>query len=388
MVFALLKTIHRKSAIITPVITDASTVTALSDDLDGLWRGLLAAKTAIRPVNRFPVKNYSAGIAGCIEGLNPSGGRSMLHALLDRLFNDWSPIPSDTFLITATTKAGIDNLEKVRTGNSADIQDILPSSLPAIISGKLGLDSRGFNVSAACASSTIAVAQAAALISGGSADVVLVCCLDLVTEFIFSGFSALRALSPLPSRPFDRDRNGLSLGEGAAALLLMSRKRAEQEHRMPMGIIHGWGIANDAAHITAPARDGCGLVQAVSRALHVSGMPADEIHAVCAHGTGTIYNDLMEIAAFRQIFENRKVPVFSIKGAIGHTLGAAGGIEVAVGIKTLSCRATPPTIGLKTPMDEAMGWVSTDPISFSGDYLLTSNSGFGGINAALILGKP
>ena len=232
-----------------------------------MWRGLLAGNTAIRPVDRFPVKNYSAGIAGCIEGLNPSGSRSMLHSLCDRLFRNWGPVPADTLLITATTKAGIDNLEKVSTGKSADIQDILPSSLPAIVSEKLGLDSRGFNVSAACASSTIAVAQAAALISGGSADVVLVCCLDMVTEFIFSGFSALRALSPLPCRPFDRDRNGLSLGEGAAALLLMSRKRAKQENRIPMGTIHGWGIANDATHITAPARDGCGLIQAISQAL-------------------------------------------------------------------------------------------------------------------------
>jgi 3-oxoacyl-[acyl-carrier-protein] synthase II len=373
---------------LTPVITNASTVTAMSDSLDGLWRGLLAGNTAIGPVNRFPVKKYSAGIAGCIEGLYPSGSRSMLHSLCDRLFRNWGPVPPDVVLITATAKAGIDNLEKVGTGKSADIQDILPSSFPAIVSGKLGLDSRGFNVSAACASSTIAVAQAAALISSGSADVVMVCCLDLVTEFIFSGFSALRALSPLPCRPFDRDRNGLSLGEGAAALLMMSRERASQERRIPMGTIRGWGIANDATHVTAPARDGCGLVQAISRALLVSGIPADEISAVCAHGTGTIYNDLMELAAFRQIFKNRTVPVFSIKGAIGHTLGAAGGIEVAVGMKSLSCQMTPPTIGVITPMDEASGRVSAGPISFSGDYLLTTNSGFGGINAALVLGKP
>jgi 3-oxoacyl-[acyl-carrier-protein] synthase II len=370
------------------VITNASTVTAMSDSLDGLWRGLLAGNTAIRPVKRFPVKNYSAGIAGCIEGLTPAGGSSMLHSLCNRLFNNWGPVPSDTFLITATTKAGIDNLEKVCTGKSADIQDILPSTITDIVSEKLGLDSMGFNVSAACASSTIAVAQAATLISAGSADVVLVCCLDMVSEFIFSGFSALRALSPLPCRPFDSDRSGLSLGEGAAALLLMSHKRAKQEHRIPIGTIHGWGIANDATHITAPARDGCGLIQAIYQALHVSGITADEIHTVCAHGTGTIYNDLMEITAFRQIFKNRKVPLFSIKGAIGHTLGAAGGIELAVGTKAISCQIAPQTIGLITPMDEAVGWVSTEPVSFSGDYLLTTNSGFGGINAALILGKP
>ncbi len=373
---------------ISPVITNIATVTAMSENFDGLWRGLMAGNTAIRPVTRFPVKNYSSGVAGCIEGLNPSGSRSMLHGLCGRLFRNFGTVPSDTRLITATTKAGIDNLEKVATGNPADIQDILPSSFPAVVSGMLGLDNTGFNISAACASSTIAVSRAAALISSQSADAVLVCCLDMVTEFIFSGFSALRALSPPPCRPFDRDRNGLSLGEGAAALLLMRRDRAEQEGRISLGTIRGWGIANDATHITAPARDGCGLVQAVFQALKGSGLSADDISAVCAHGTGTIYNDMMEMTAFRQIFKDRKVPVFSIKGAIGHTLGAAGGIEAAVGVKALSCRMAPPTIGLRAPMDEAASWVSSVPVPFSGDYLLTTNSGFGGINAALVLGKP
>ena len=383
-----MKAINRKPDHRIPVITDTAVITAMSDSLDGLWQGLLAGNTAIRPVSRFPAKNYSARVAACIKDLKPSGSRSMLHALLDRLFNNWCPVPPDAFLITATTKAGIDNLEKFSTGKSSDIQDMLLSSLPAIVSEKLGLTHRGFNISSACASSTIAVAQAAAWIASGCADVVLVCCLDMVTEFIFSGFSALRALSPLPCRPFDRDRNGLSLGEGAAALMMMSRERANQEHRIPMGTIEGWGIANDATHITAPARNGCGLVQAISQAIHGSGIPADKIHAVSAHGTGTIYNDMMELTAFKQIFGNRKVPAFSIKGAIGHTLGAAGGIEVAVGLKTLSCQVVPPTIGLTNPMDEAMGWVNTEPISFPGENLLTTNSGFGGINAALILGKP
>ena len=383
-----MQTGHKYNSDMTPVITHASAVTAMSDSLDGLWQGLMSGDSAIRPVKRFPVKNYHSGYAGCIEWLEPSGEMSMLHALCDRLFRDWEPLPADTFLITATTKAGIDNLEKVSTGIPARIPDILLSSFPAAVSERLGLGSRGFNVTAACASSTIALAQASALISAGIADGILVCCLDMVSEFIFSGFSALKALSPLPCRPFDRDRNGLSLGEGAAALRLMSLKRAEQEHRIPLGRICGWGVAGDAAHITAPARDGCGLVQAVSRALHVSGIPEDEIHAVCAHGTGTVFNDLMELAAFRQIFPDRKVPVFSIKGAIGHTLGAAGGIEAAVGIKALSCRMVPQTVGLKNPMDEAAGWVRTGSVSFSGDYLLTTNSGFGGINAALVLGKP
>ena len=119
----------------------------------------------------------------------------------------------------------------------------------------------------------------------------------------------------------------------------------------------------------------------------MSGKHADEISAICAHGTGTIFNDLMEITAFRQAFGERMVPIYSIKGAIGHTLAAAGGIEVAVGLQALKSQVLPPTIGLEEPMDEAVGRIKKEPAAFAGKYLLTTNSGFGGINAALILEK-
>jgi 3-oxoacyl-[acyl-carrier-protein] synthase II len=119
----------------------------------------------------------------------------------------------------------------------------------------------------------------------------------------------------------------------------------------------------------------------------MSGKHADDISAICAHGTGTIFNDLMEMTAFRQAFGERMVPIYSIKGAIGHTLAAAGGIEVAVGLQALKAQVLPPTIGLEEPMDEAVGRVKKEPTAFAGRYLLTTNSGFGGVNAALILEK-
>lgn len=368
-----------------PVITEISTVTALGDDVDRLWRGVLNGTIAIGPVRRFPVKNYSTTVAACIEDLKTSAARSLIHPLLNRLFSKLGPVPADTRLITATTKGGIDNLELFQRGKPADIQDFLPASLPLTVSKKLHIDDRGINISAACASSTIALARGAALIASGRAEVVLVCCLDLVTEFIFSGFSALKALSPEPCKPFDRNRQGLSLGEGAAALLLMSPKRARRENRIPLGAICGWGNANDATHITAPARDGSGLIRAVSQALSLSGMTCDDIAVISAHGTGTIYNDLMELTAFRHLFGKRNVPAYSIKGAIGHTLAAAGGIELALGIKVLAEQVVPPTVGLVDPMAEAQGIIGPEPVSFHGNTLLTTNSGFGGVNAALVL---
>jgi 3-oxoacyl-[acyl-carrier-protein] synthase II len=347
----------------------------------------LQGKSAIRPVTRFAVDGYSAGVAACIDGLKPAGGRSMVRSLLDRLFADLGPIPKDAFLITATTKAGVDNLEALRRGYPVDRSDILLSSLAASIGHQFGLRHSGINISAACASSTVAVALGAGMINVGQTEAVLIGCADLVTEFIFSGFSALKALSPVPCTPFDRHRKGLSLGEGAAALLLMSAGRAQRERRSPLGKILGWGVANDAAHITAPAKSGSGLMQAIAQALKSANCAAEEISAVSAHGTGTIYNDLMELTALRRVFRERKLPVYSVKGAIGHTLGAAGGIEVVLGVKTLAHQTVPPTVGFSIPEDGAEGRVSSEAQPICGDYLLTTNSGFGGVNAALIIGK-
>jgi 3-oxoacyl-[acyl-carrier-protein] synthase II len=368
-------------------VVDAAIITALGEDLQTSWRKISTGATGIRPLTRFPTDAFSSHIAAYIEGLKPARGSSMTHPLLDRLFKELGPIPPDAFPITATTKAGIDNLERLQRGNRAEPRDISLYSIMDMVVERFGLQERGINISAACASSTIALARGAALIALGRAEAVLVCCADLVTEFIFSGFSALKALSPVPCKPFDVERQGLSLGEGAAALLLMSRERALRDRRSPLGMIHGWGAANDGVHITAPARSGRGLVQAVSHALHMGEIKAEQISAISAHGTGTIYNDHMELTAFRRIFGERKVPIYSVKGAIGHSLGAAGGIEVTFGLKTLSEKTAPPTVGLVNPMDGARGLVSPEPASIGGDYLLTTNSGFGGINAALILGR-
>ena len=371
------------------VVTDVAAVTALGNNLESLWQGLMAGESAIRPITRFPVDqdHYKSKIAAHINDLKSSGGSSMLQDLLERLFLEMGPVPADAELMTATIKSGADNLESFCRQNPVRFQDVLLSSIADIVSAKLGLTGNGICVSASCASSTIAVAHGAALIESGRTEAVLVCCGDLITEYAFSGFSALKALSPFPCRPFDRDRKGLSLGEGAAALLLMNADRARRENRNRLGTILGWGITNDATHITAPAKSGRGLVQAVDQALKTAKRKPEDIAAISAHGTGTVYNDLMELNAFRQVFGERKMPLYSIKGAIGHTLGAAGGIEVILGLKALLSQVIPPTIGFANPENGAEGQVRPESQPVSGDYLLTTNSGFGGVNAALILGK-
>jgi 3-oxoacyl-[acyl-carrier-protein] synthase II len=366
-------------------ITQAGVVTAAGENLEATWGHILSGRTAIRKIDRFPVTSYSSEVGGTVSKLKSSGTDSMIHSLMDLLLDQMDSVPSDTWIISSSTKMGIDNLEKIKKGFTADPEDLLPSSITQKVQAGLGLNHRVFHLSAACASSSIALAQGAALIKAGLAESVLIFCLDLMTEFVFSGFSSLQILSPFPCRPFDRDRAGLSIGDGGAFLLLMSVERARRLEQPCLGIVAGTGVSNDARHITSPDRTGAGLIRAVMAAIDTAEIKKKVISGISAHGTGTVYNDLMEITAFRTLFGNQCPPIYSVKGCIGHTFAAAGGIEIALGTRILSELTLPPTIGLVHPERGAEGMVSAHSVSIKGDYLLTTNSGFGGINAAVIL---
>ncbi len=368
-------------------IVETAAVTALGNTLEDSWTRIINGDSGIGQMQRFPVETRESRIAAGIGDLRPAQERSIVLGLIERLLTGLKDVPADVEIITATAKLGIDNLERIRRKEAARAGDILPSSMSEMVSNKLGLKKTGVNISASCASSTIAIAQGSAMIATGQTDAVLVCCADVVTEFTFSGFSSLKIVSPVACRPFDKDRRGLTLGDGAAALLLMSETRAKKEDRTCIATIRGWGIANDAFHITSPAQDGSGLVAAIEKALARAGLQHGQISAISAHGTGTIYNDLMELTAFNKVFHGRTLPVYSVKGSTGHTIGAAGGIEVALATKALVAQIVPPTVGFQHPEEGAQGRVSSKPVPLNGDFILTSNSGFGGINAAIVLEK-
>ncbi len=366
-------------------VTATHAVTGLGPDLNSLWQGVIAGESAIRPLTRFATARYLTGNASWIEGVESKNGQSGIYPLLEQLIDGFAPVPAGATLITASTKGCIDSMERFQIGLPGDPAEVPMAPLLRHIARMLGLTSAGININAACASSTIALARAASLIATGKSDAVVVVCMDMVSEFVFSGFSALQALSGTACRPFDSNRDGLTLGEGGAALLLMSREQAISEGRPVLGVVAGWGAANDATHITAPARDGCGLIQSVRQALMRAAIAPEQIAAISAHGTATVYNDLMELTAFRALFGERSIPLHSIKGAIGHTLGAAGGIEVALGLKCLEAGLLPSTVGLLEPEESGEGFLSCSTQPIEGNYLLSTNSGFGGVNAALIL---
>jgi 3-oxoacyl-[acyl-carrier-protein] synthase II len=347
----------------------------------------LSGRSAIRKVERFQVGRYYAEVAACIHDLEENKHRSMVYDLIDRVFIDARTAPSDAFLITASTKAGIDRiLESYKNHEPCPRDGFLPY-IADYISDKLSLKGESLHISAACASSTVALAKGAALIESGRCDSVLICCFDLVTEFVFSGFCSLQAMSPFPCTPFDKNRKGMSIGEGAAFLLLMNSGKAKSLNKRPMGSLLGWAVTNDATHITRPDQEGYGLSLAIEKSLIKAKISAGSVSAICAHGTGTLYNDYMELASYKNVFGERKLPVFSVKGAIGHTLGAAGGIEAAVSLNCLSYDMIPPTAGLSVPENGADGMVSSEAVKGDISYILSTNSGFNGVNGAVVLGK-
>jgi 3-oxoacyl-[acyl-carrier-protein] synthase II len=364
-------------------IVATAAVSALGEKRSEIWQRLLAGESAMAPIQRFAPDPYYCKIAAEIKDLQTDPQfASRLPTLLKKLFQDFpASLPNDCALIGATLKGDIDRQEKIWQGKPAAEK----FEAATWVAQHFGLDDPGITINAACASSTIALTTAASRIASGQQEAILVWAAEILAEFVFAGFASLQALTPDVCRPFAKNRNGLALGEGAAALLLMSDRQARKEGHKPLAKIRGWGVANDAVHLTAPAQDGRGLIKACRRALNRAALEAEEIAAINAHGTGTIHNDGMEIAAFSELFGRRKVPFHSIKGALGHTLGAAGALETVIAVDSLKNQLLPPTTGLKEAENEIADQVSSARLKFSGEHLLVTNSGFGGINAALIL---
>ena len=368
------------------LIVEGDVVTSYGRGLDVLWAGLLSGRTAIRPISRFPTGNFQTCHAATVDDVDPAEPESMVMQMLRPMIaRSSSSIPRDAQLILASTVGEIEFLQReVETGGHGAVRSCL-RFLQRTLERAWGLEGDGITLSAACASSTTAIAHGAGLIWSGECDAVLVVACDAVSEFVFAGFSSLLALDPLIARPFDRHRAGLTLGEAAGYVLLMSEHRAVREGRQVMGEVCGWGLTSDAVHMTGPLRDGSGLARAIEKALARAEMEPSRIGSIAAHGTGTLYNDAMEIRAFKAVRGLHAVPTYSIKGGTGHTLGAAGLVETLVAIRSARERLAPPSVNLLECDDEASGWVHRDAQPLRSALVVSTNSGFGGINAALVL---
>jgi 3-oxoacyl-[acyl-carrier-protein] synthase-1 len=235
-------------------------------------------------------------------------------------------------------------------------------------------------VSNACASGAIGVEIAKDLLETGAFKHALLFGLDVLSRFVVTGFASLGALSPNGARPFDQERDGLTLGEGACVALLTKRAAFEGDV-----VITGAASAGDANHRTGPSRTGDGLYRAAHAALADAGISPSDIGAVKCHGTGTRYNDAMEAKALSLLFKDAFPPCCSIKGAIGHASGAGSLLEMLIAAQFLTRHMLAPTVGFSSlGVDEAIP-ITSEPQAFEKNSLLCLSAGFGGINAATLL---
>lgn len=287
--------------------------------------------------------------------------------------------PKNALLILSTTKGNIDLLEK----RQPDHPRLHLHATAEYIRNHFGFR-RQIVISNACISGVLAIIVGKRFIQAKKYDHVVVLGADVLSGFVVSGFQSLLALSPEPCRPFDAGRNGINLGEAAGAIWLTSDPDKFPDSS-PVEIL-GCSSSNDANHISGPSRTGEELAMAISAAITSSNLNGDEIDFISAHGTATLYNDEMEAKAFN-LCGLGDVPLHSLKGYYGHTLGAAGVIETIIGMQSLQNGMLIPCLGYSSPgISRPLNIIAHREAKTLKNFLKTS-SGFGGCNAAIVLQK-
>lgn len=406
------------------VITGLGAVTPLGSDIRTLWQGLLAGRSGIGPITRFDASSLPVRIAGEVSGFDPRTCMSAKHIHRTDPFIQYAlaaalmacedahlPLRTPhsalrTGVLIGSGRGGVTTNERnllafQKGGHRAVSPFYTPMTLPNMASGfvamRLGARGPCLDVSTACATGTHAVGEAMKIIQRGSAEVMIAGGAEAaLSPLVLSGFSQARALSRRnddpgrASRPFDRDRDGFVLAEGAGVLVLEEQEHAEKRGAPIYAEVAGYGLSCDAYHYTLPDPEGSGAAAAMALALADGGARPGEIGYINAHGTSTVPNDRIETAAIKKVFGPRakELSISSIKSMLGHMLGAAGAVEAAVTALALRHGAIPPTINHEHA-DPAcdLDYVPNKVRKTSFHAALSNSFGFGGINASLLLRK-
>jgi 3-oxoacyl-[acyl-carrier-protein] synthase I len=318
------------------------------------------------------------------SGINPTRLEKMFLISIGAALENSKIDPRDpkTIMICSTTKGNVDLLS-AQPAVSSEKSRILLWEMAGYIAKLLNYYTVPLVISNACTSGSAAIITAARMIASGRYDHAIVTGGDIISEFVISGFQSFQALSQEPCRPFDANRTGLSLGEGCGTVILTSDQSLADEGN-PVEYFGG-ATSNDANHISGPSRDGEGLYVAISAAMREAGLTAGNLDFISAHGTATPYNDEMEsLALARAGLE--KVPANSFKGYIGHTLGAAGVIETILSIYSIRNSILFKSAGYQNNGVSKSLNIITVNINKPVNKVLKTASGFGGCNAALVIG--
>jgi 3-oxoacyl-[acyl-carrier-protein] synthase II len=403
------------------VVTGMGTVSPLGQDLPTTWEAILAGQNGVGPITRFDTTDFRSTIAAEVKGFDPKDhfppkeARRMdafvQYALVaareavrdsgltfdDKLGGRTAVIIGSGIGGIGTTTEQILVLHDRGPGRVSPflIPMILPESAASVVAIEFGLRGLNMAVTSACATGANAIGEGAEMIRRGVADVAVCGGTEAgIVPVAVAGFSVMRALSERnedpshASRPFDRDRDGFVIGEGAAILVLESLEHALARGARIYAELAGYGSTDDAYHITAPEENGRGAIDCMRQALASAGMAPEEIDYINAHGTSTPLNDVAETRAIKAALgaHARRVAISSTKSMTGHLLGAAGALEAILSVRAITDQMAPPTINLEYPDPECdLDYVPHRARPMPIRAALSNSFGFGGHNVCLIL---
>ena len=405
------------------VVTGLGTINPLGNSVNKSWNALISSVSGVTKISAFDVSDYPCKIAGSIndslidenivslreqrkvDRFITLGLVAAHEAVLDSGFISSEENEDRCGVMVGSGIGGLDTIYKNATVlNNQGIRKIspffIPSSLINLLSGHISIKYKfkGPNSSpvTACATGTHAIGDSFTLIKNDKADLMIcggaeaaICPLGI------AGFSAARALCDtfndqptMGSRPWDKDRSGFVMGEGAGVLVLEELEHAKKRNAKIYAEVKGYGMSGDAFHITKPSEDGSGGYRAMKMALKESNLNSDDIDYVNAHGTSTPVGDLIELSAVEKLISNKKLFMSSNKSSIGHLLGAAGAVEAVFSIKSIEEKILPPTLNLDNPETNThINLIAHNSIQTSIKNVLSNSFGFGGTNASLIFGN-
>lgn len=404
------------------VVTGLGAVTPIGNTVPEFWKSIREGKVGIGEITKFDTTDYKVKLAAEVKGFNVEDWMDRKMARRMELFSQYAVAAAkeawqdaeldiareDAFRAGVIVGSGTGSLdiieseyEKIRVGKNKRVNPLMvPKMISNMAAGnisiQLGLRGKCTNVVTACATGTHCIGDALRAIQYDDADLMLAGGSEsCICPTGIAGFQALTALSTEtdPTRasiPFDKDRGGFVLGEGAGIVVLEELEHAKERGARIYAEVVGYGATGDAYHITSPCEDGSGAAKAIELALREGEVAPSQVDYINAHGTGTHHNDLFETRAIKAVFKEaaRDVVINSTKSMTGHLLGAAGGIEFVVCAKSIEEGIVHQTMGTKVPDEECdLNYAIGAPMEKELQYVLTNSLGFGGHNASILLKK-
>lgn len=404
------------------VVTGMGAVTPIGNNVDEFWNGMKHKKLGFGEITRFDTTDYKVKLAAEVKNFNAKDHMDFKAAKRMELFCQYGVAAAkeafenaglnmeqeDPYRVGCSIGSGVGSLQAAEAACNK-IQDkgssrVNPLLVPLMISNmaagnvsiQLGLKGKSLNVVTACATGTHSIGEAYRSIQCNDADVMLAGGTEAsICPVGIAGFTALTALSVSDdpekcSLPFDKNRSGFVMGEGAGVVVLEELEHAKKRGATILAEVVGYGATSDAYHITSPAEDGSGAAKAMEMAIKEAGMNKEEIMYINAHGTATHHNDLFETRAIKYLFGEHayKMKINSTKSMIGHLLGAAGAVEFIACVKEIQEGFIHATAGYQTQDEEMdLNYVAGEGVEENIDYALTNSLGFGGHNASLLIKK-